>query len=153
MSRDPLDGRLADLPRSVEPPSNLWPGIASAINEAPEPRWRRWAPAMVLAATALLVASVLSVRAPTPEPPPSWAHQMRDASAALEIAVHQRDDLSPEVVAEIERNLAVIDAAIADCEAALSDHPEDPRVRDALARAWHTRLHVLTNARDLHPFP
>ncbi|MEO0602614.1 MAG: hypothetical protein AAF211_14325, partial [Myxococcota bacterium] len=69
---------------------------------------------MVLAATILIVTGVLSLRAPAPEPPPSWAHQMRDASAALELAVDQRDDLSPEVVAEIERNLAVIDAAIAD---------------------------------------
>jgi len=147
MSRS-LDDRLDDLPRSVEPPRDLWPAVQAAITPAEPPRPRVGGMGMALLAAAAAALVALWPAAPAPEPP--WATQMRRASASLEAAVRSRDDLDPTVLAEIERNLAVIDAAIAECEDALSDHADDPRIAAALGRAWQARLHVLTDAREMH---
>ena len=57
-SEDPLLAKAAALPKDVEPPHDLWPGIAARLGEAPRetrPRGFRWPMAL---AAGFLVASV-----------------------------------------------------------------------------------------------
>ncbi len=78
-SEDPLLAKAAELPKDVEPPHDLWPGIAARLGEAPreaEPRGFRWPMAL---AAGFLVASVSAlltwslVRAPDPAVQPQVA--------------------------------------------------------------------------------
>ena len=74
-SEDPLLAKAAELPKDVEPPHDLWPGIAARLGEAPRatgPRGFRWPMAL---AAGFLVASVSALltwslmRAPDPAVP------------------------------------------------------------------------------------
>lgn len=69
--RDPLHDQARDLPREIEPPRDLWPGIAArldAVDREPasgvSPGLRSWRDRLALhpaAAAALLVAATLTV--------------------------------------------------------------------------------------------
>ncbi|MEN0064515.1 MAG: hypothetical protein AAGA48_20370 [Myxococcota bacterium] len=150
MTPDDLDTRLAELPRSVAPSRDLWPDIAAAV-EPPTTRWWRWAPPVggLLAAAAVLWGFLSAP--PAPLSPPDWAVQMRLANEALEATLMARDDLDSAARAEIERNLGVIDQAIAECEAALAEHPDHPDVAKALSLAWSSRIDVLAGVIGTHP--
>ncbi|MGH7483739.1 MAG: zf-HC2 domain-containing protein [Longimicrobiales bacterium] len=69
------------------------------------------------------------------------------AVAELQVAVREgRDELDPETVRVLERNLAIIDAAIADIRAALEQDPTSLYLNRTLATALRRKLDVLTAA-------
>jgi len=136
--------RVAALPRSIDPPRDLWPAIAGRLHARRAarmpPRWRL--AGLAAAAAVLLVAgsSAATLWLVRERPSPAAAATpvieagYVNASAELMRALDaERAHLAPATVATLERNLAVIDAAIAESRAALAS---DPANRDLAALLW-----------------
>lgn len=160
--------RARALPSEVEPPRDLFAGIANRINDpslelSPPPRRAAWASLFPrpLAASALasgLVAlSVMTTLWVTqPSGPPSDARISEIASTLRErdgvsdvhekvvaiLATH-RVDLPPETVEAIEDNLQSIDRAIAEIHFALEANPGENALNYLLAEAYRREADLL----------
>jgi len=142
---DELARRLDELPRSIEPPHDLWPGITARL--APRRRGLpRWLP---LAAAIALVMGGLSLwwlarRATAPTAPSPVAVQAGDDAAELLVAL-ERDPgtLAPATIAALRQNLAVIDSAIADSRRALAHDAGDANAERWLRAVQRQRLDLL----------
>ena len=142
-----LAAPLAALPTAIEPPRDLWPRIERRI--APSPVRSRF---MALAAALALVAGSSGVTwlVMRDDAPPAaastdsvatgvrvfearYVEQARTLAGLLE---RERGRLAPATVEVLERNLAIIDAAIAESRAALAADPSNPAL-ETLLRAGH----------------
>ena len=140
-----LSPAVAALPRSIEPAHDLWPGIHRRLRERRSIRTPgRWRMAGLAAAAAIVLvagSSAATLWLVRDRPSPSAAATTPvieagyvNASAELMRALDaERPHLAPATVATLERNLAVIDAAIAESRAALA---ADPGNRDLAALLW-----------------
>jgi len=158
------------LPRSILPARDLWPDIARRLpvrgpTRAERPLvWTRWVPlaaaALVLiAVTALVTDRLVRPPAAQPElastPPPAVAGFAADreyvmAAEDLErVLAEGRDRLAPSTVEVLERNLALIDAAIAEARAALEADPANGDLRALLWGAHRQKLDLLDRATRL----
>ena len=150
-----LASPLAALARDIEPPTNLWPGVAHRIRPAP---WRRRA--MAVAAVLLLMAGSSALTAVLLErrSAPSAAGNGQAVAEIIEAqyaprveALHallarERATLDPATVATIERNLAVIDRAITESRAALARDPSNPDLRALFRTSQAQRVALLEQA-------
>jgi anti-sigma factor RsiW len=155
------------LPRNIRPARDLWPGIAGRLpaRRRPPLPWRGWIP---LAAAALLLVAVTATitwrlsRGPAAGTParaasasPALAAFAADrdyvlAAADLErVLSENRDRLAPSTVALLERNLAVIDSAIAEARAALEADPANADLRALLWSVQRQKLDLLDRATRL----
>ena len=138
-----LRAPTAVLARSIEPPHDLWPAINRRLTRrAARPRWRLAALAAAAALLLMAGSSALTLwlvrdhGAPqaasgaTPAIEAGYVTATADLMRALDA---ERGRLAPATVATLERNLAVIDAAIAESRAALA---ADPGNRDLEALLW-----------------
>lgn len=178
----------AALPAAIEPPRDLWAGIAPRLEprEAPAPApdvipLRRRAPRAVpwwmqaAAAVALVVTTAVATlqwgpgrsTAPAPDEMATLPAQpaargaalaafrpaeaeYQTAIAELEAALDQkREALAPETVETLERNLAIIDQAIAESRAALAADPASPQLARVLSDAYGAKVGVLRQAVQL----
>ncbi len=167
--------RARELP-SRAPAADLWPGIAARIGPGalpapltPTPKARRWSFSLPeLAAACLAVALVsgggvwfLAGRGPAPQvqpvalspvptlaQPAAAAEQKYDAAVAdLERVLEQgRGTLDTITVRVIERNLALIDRAIADARRALAADPSNTYLNAHLARTMRRKIDLLRQA-------
>lgn len=140
-----LSPAVAALPRSIEPARDLWPAIEGRIHQRRSIRSPgRWRMAGLAAAAAVLLvagssAATLWLVREHPSSSPGVSTPVIEAgyvnaSAELMRALDaERAHLAPATVATLERNLAVIDAAIAESRAALA---ADPGNRDLAALLW-----------------
>jgi len=158
-----LLAQAAALPRAIEPPRDLWPAIAGRIAAgAARPRAASWWAPMALAVAAALVmvlaATLLRRQGPSRSPaalvPALETVSMRPigdaeadyerATAALLAALDERrGSLSPETLAAVERNLAVIDQAMDEVRAALRQDPGRPQLARMLAATHRKKVDVL----------
>ena len=159
------------LPRSVSPPRDLWPGISRRIERGRV--WSRgsWQPVLAVAAAvvAALGAVVFWQQPPPPvhtvvvaSPAAGSQHSIRPASvqmdpgliamerdyqaaanALLAVLQERKDDLEPETLANVERNLAVIDAALAEVHRALEKDPARPELGRMLVSTHRKRVDIL----------
>jgi anti-sigma factor RsiW len=159
--RDDLDaavalaGPLATLSREITPEADLWPGVARRITPVP---WRRRmlaaAAVLLLMAGSSVTTAVLVRRPPSAVPSVAGAEVARAIEArygarTAELAAvldRERKDLAPATVAAIERNLAVIDRAIAESRAALDKDPSDPDLRTLFRTSQAQRVALLEQA-------
>jgi anti-sigma factor RsiW len=143
------------LPRSIEPPRDLYPVIAARVAErksASLPRrgnlWLALAAAVALvvvssAVTALLLRQrspavvVLPLPARVQAVEASYVQAVGDLERQLATA---RAKLSPATVTVVERNLQIIDRAIRESRDALA---HDPLNRDAARLLWTSYQHKL----------
>jgi predicted anti-sigma-YlaC factor YlaD len=147
------------LSRSLTPSYDLWPGIEARL--APRlARGRivvaRW---MLAAAAVLLIAlssalTALWLRSPgtslAPRPSAGVEAEYAAASAELLGALEQaRSRLAPETIATIERNLGVIDQALAESRRALARDPGNPALSQLVVAAWRQKLDLLRRATAL----
>ena len=168
---DDLDARIRRLPRSIDPPADLWPDIAARI----ETRNRsRIVLIGALAAAAIVLVLVgtrteetarslqrgwssLAIAPPAPQPAPSvelfpGEDQLRTAAGELARAYEQRRPLlDRELLAVYESNLGIVDDAIERSRAALVDRPTDPQLQRALDRAYRHKLALLRRASGATP--
>jgi hypothetical protein len=164
---DPMLARAAELPKDVAPRRDLWPGIAARIAERPEqarPRAFGWPAAL---AAAVLVASVSAlltwgiVRDESPAPttqaqlPPAGLvpvnYGTRSGLTTAELAA--RDDLyakfrdkfgelRPETREIVLKNLAVIQTAADEIDAALAQDPASGMLNEMLIGAYKQELQL-----------
>ncbi len=163
-NRDRALGQTGGLPRSVVPPTDLWPGIEKQLASRRRFRGRVALPGWLLAAAAalLMVASsggtVLFLRnwpGDRPAIQPSshltaLESQYSAASAELTEALEKaRSRLSPETVATIERSLRIIDQALAESRAALARDPGNQALEQLVMAAWRQKVDLLRRATAL----
>ena len=165
---DALLARARALPRDAEPERDLWLGIRNRIelaSRAPEPaRSRVWrtrisVPVWAAGAAALLVLATsvgtgwwLS-RPPSLDDPVAvraLADSRRDRDGMsgtrqnlLALLGERRDQLPPEVVAAVEKNLAEIDRTIAEIHLAFEKHPNNAALQFLLAEAYRREADML----------
>lgn len=150
-----LAAPLAALRRDIEPPTNLWPDVARRIRPSP---WRRRAAAiaavLLLMAGSSLVTVILLERRHTSLPGANgpgvaqlieaqYAPRVEELNALL---ARERPTLDPATVAIIERNLAVIDRAIAESREALARDPSNPDLRALFRTSQAQRVALLEQA-------
>jgi hypothetical protein len=155
--RKSLDAQLANLPRDIAPPRNLWPGIRARLHERP----RRLRPAVFAAAAGIAgacVASALTWAILHERPQLTAPQPMARAGTAAGAAsfeeprspgyVAARDDLEanfrerltlldPATRAQIEASLAVIRRAHEDIRKALAGDPASPVLEQLWQSTWH----------------
>ena len=162
-----LGAPLAALPRSIEPPRDLWPAISARTGTLVAPgstRLTRHRPLLAIAAALALIAgssavTMLFMRDSGPEPGPVTAvpaaparFEARYVAETRELAdllERQRDLLAPETIAALERNLAIIDSAIADSRAALAADPSNGELELLLRAGYEQKVALLEQATRL----
>jgi hypothetical protein len=148
---DPLDRLIANLPRDIEPPGNLWPRVAAHLSSRP-----RHAPPMALAAAIALAAAGLAslfTWAVLQGPSVPRVIQTVAATASFDepkdpkyllardtVEKTFRDRLAllePATRAKIESSLALIQQAHEDIRKALAADPQSPVLEQLLQSTWH----------------
>jgi hypothetical protein len=166
---DPLLAKAAELPKDVAPARDLWPGIAARLGEAEKPAARSFRWPLALAA-GILVASVSALltwsltRAPEAVPPPAV---IADGDAPTDIVpvnygansglsakdFGARDELlrqfrgkfaslKPETRAAIVKNLAIMQKAADDIDAALAKDPASGMLKGMLVGTYKQELQL-----------
>jgi predicted anti-sigma-YlaC factor YlaD len=150
---------LRQLPGTIEPAADLWPGIERRLTPRVGLARRRLAlPAWVLAAAAVVLivvsatgtALLLRGRASAGTPArgiaaleAQYAVASNDLTAAL---MRARPNLAPGTAATIERSLAVIDSALAESRRALAHDPNNLVLEQLVVAAWRQKLDLLRRA-------
>lgn len=151
------------LPKSVEPASDLWPGIHARLARRGSGRGRIAMPGWMLAAAAVLliaISSALTALLLRPAARPDVLAPARTispleaqyASAASELGAElerSRVRLAPETMRIIERNLAVIDSALAESRRALARDPGNDTLEQLVIAAWRQKMDFLRRATAL----
>jgi hypothetical protein len=147
------------LPRSVLPAQELWSGIEARLGGSAERRhdgpapWRR-VPALAYQAAAaiglILLGAMLATNWPyRPGAEDFSAEQAHYAAASAELAerlTREPTHLAPSTRAVVERNLAIVDAAIREAEAALARDPGSQALEQMLVARYQQRLALLRHA-------
>jgi anti-sigma-K factor RskA len=169
-----LAARAAALPRSEEPPRDLWPAIRAGLQQQPpatrrrsggtRPPWTRWAGLAAAAALLVVVSVALTLHLSgrwaagpaasrgTPVPAAfrgAEAEYARITGELLEVFEANRHKLSDETVAVVEQNLHIIDRAILETRAALRDEPDHPRLGHLLAAMYRQKVDLLRHSARL----
>jgi hypothetical protein len=174
---DPLLAKAGELPKDVAPPRDLWPAIAARLQqpgEAPHKPAFRWPLAL---AAALLVASVSALltwsllRDPQAAGPaviaqapaaefvpvrygPNSGVSTAELAARDALLVQFRDafaTLRPETREAIRKNLAVMQAAADEIDAALAKDPASGMLQGMLAGTYKQELNlysIVVTSRD-----
>jgi anti-sigma factor RsiW len=163
----------AALPREAAPRRDLWPGIEGRLGSAKVVRFRRpgpdtaWPVAALAAAAALVIFVLVSNRDGEPDPAETQMAEVTEtapedlspeARLELEYAAASRrvleglgrnEELDPETVELIRRNLAIIDEAVREIREAIDASPDDARLHQQLNTEVRRRGDVLRQAADL----
>lgn len=143
------------LPRAIPPARNLWPAIAERLDEASAPRAAPWisrlgGQGLAAAAVALVVvtaaATLLVVRPKAGAPGPDVQTGQTAATTEELLRALEARDLSPRTMAVVQRNLAVIDAAITELEAALAKDPDNEELARMLVSTHQKRAELVERA-------
>src|SRR5881396_389804 len=141
------------LPPSITPPRDFWPVIGRRIGQRATWNLQRvwWRGALAAAAVLVIALGLYRLLPPSTAPyrpaGQGWAAVQADFDRATNelslILAAQRGRLRPETVALVERNLAVIDAAIAESRAALARDPANPELQHLWAAAARQKVELL----------
>lgn len=133
---------------------------ASPASSPSASRWRRWAPRLMGLAAAGIVGIIAITarvrhdgtmhRSPAGADAPAliqasdsariYQQEARDLLDQLEL---QRSMLRPSAVSAIDRDLRVVDSAIAELNAAIARDPNNPALRQLLAESYRHKVDVL----------
>jgi hypothetical protein len=165
--QDPLLVKAAELPKDIAPAHDLWPGIAARLGEAPR-RMRTFGWPMAIAA-GLLVAAVSALltwglmREPAPVPGPmaevpaaataivpvNYGANSTLSAAQLatrdELLVQFRqrvEELSPQTREAVVKNLAIIQRAADEIDAALAQDPASGLLNELLFGTYRQELQL-----------
>jgi hypothetical protein len=162
----------ASLPRSVEPPRDLWPGIESRISEAKVVRGRFGRRALLAAAASVvIVTSVVTAYfvgrsqavMVTTEPSTAIAsgpsavllasfeglgvdNYLATRTELLDALEARKHELSADTMAVVMENLQLIDQAMDRIAEALGEDPENEFLMRQLAGAYRRQIGLLQRA-------
>lgn len=167
---DPLLAKAAELPKDVEPSRDLWPGIAARLGEAPREttgKDLRWPMALaagflVASVSALLTWSLMRApepavvaKTPTVQAPvsdvvpvsygPNSGLTAQELMARDELVVRFREKfttLRPETRDAIVKNLAIMQAAADEIDAALAKDPASGMLKGMLVGTYKQELQL-----------
>jgi predicted anti-sigma-YlaC factor YlaD len=166
-SLEALLSAAAGLPRDIRPPRDLWDGIDARLDEAAVtpvraahaglPAWALVAAALALVVVTAAVTSMLvrndaamALRPTGESAPPAQTgldEEARFLAASQELLIGlEAQDLSPETMEIVRRNLEVIDAAIADLRAALERDPGNGELTRMLLATYQRKIELLEQA-------
>jgi len=140
------------LPPSIEPSRDLWAAIETRIAQrATRNVQRLWWRGTLAAAAVLVIVLGLYRLLPSSttlyRPGQGWAAVQanfdRTTSDLGLIVAAERERLRPETIALLERNLAIIDTAIAESRAALARDPASVELRGLFAAAARQKVELL----------
>ncbi len=166
------------LPREIQPPRDLWAGIATRLGEPgnalmarPSRRWVAWsgvaaAAVLLVAGTALVTTHLLRARTQTEAFRPSTPAGVVPAAVTSELTIPQADleraasalratlegrrgQLSPATLKVVDENLAIIDAAIGRLQVALREDPGNRALVTLLTATWERKIDLLQTASEL----
>ena len=156
------------LPREVPPPPEVWTALRARVRQG-RARHRSWAWGRWIAAAAsvaFLVSAALLVpgrgkgtdmkaKAMTVQSPPAitrvelhFAETLAELRATLDT---QRPRYAPAAAIVVDRTLAVIDTAIAETRAALTEDPHNPALVEILSSHYERKVELLQRATELAP--
>jgi predicted anti-sigma-YlaC factor YlaD len=160
-----LEGLLTearDLPRSVEPAADLWPGVLNRIEPAFRPtrgsytplrRPAFWTPVLAAAAVVALLVVMSGPRLDRTGEDIRRLAGLEPAQAVELEFVHLIAHLQADVASAVDHSvvsdrtlsdgLREVEQAIADTRAAVEAHPEDPRLQRRLASSYGTKVDLL----------
>lgn len=169
---DPLLAKAAELPKDVAPARDLWPGIAARLGEAEQPAARsfRWPLALAAGVLVASISALLTwslVRAPegpapgtqiaktTPAPAPTdivpvkygpnsglSAKDLVARDQLLEQFRGKFASLRPETRDAIVKNLAIMQKAADDIDAALAKDPASGMLKGMLVGTYKQELQL-----------
>lgn len=166
-----LRERVAELPRSLEPSRDLWPGIASGIDDSKVVRGRFGRRALLAAAASVLIVSsvvtayylgrsraavTVEAQAAVQSGPSAvllasfdglgvddYVTRRTELLDALDARSHE---LSPETLDVVMENLELIDEAMDRIAVALDEDPENEFLMKRLAGAYRQQIDLLQRA-------
>ncbi len=160
-AREDLRAPTAALPRTIEPPRDLWPAIDRALDDPaviPIDARRRTLRVPALAAAAIVLV-VLTAALTTMFLRTSDTAMARKLKGMSPVAVEpagasseellralEAQNLPPETMAIVQRNLAVIDVAIAELETALAEDPDNEELARMLVSVHRQRAELVEGA-------
>lgn len=173
-----LAARIAELPRTLEPERDLWPGVAARLDEARVARGRFGRRELAVAASILLAAAAvigaylvgrqqaLTASAPTPTAAPAAGAIEAEALLAsfdalgvldyattrrdlFEVLERRRDQLAPETFALVMANLELIEESMSRIAAALGADPGNALLQRQLVTAYRRQVDLLERAARL----
>jgi hypothetical protein len=150
-----LQSHISDLPRSIDPPHDLWPPIAARL--APRARARPLLFQLAAAIALIAISSAVTwymVKRPdagvVATAPVDQAEFVRLARAGDNMREGLAwENLAPETRAVLARNLVVIDSAIAESQRALDADPGSPVLAGLVRAAHRQRVEFLQQAARL----
>jgi hypothetical protein len=178
-SDDALLRAVGRLPQSIEPARDLWPAIASRLDESVRTRGARvqmsWTYALAAAIGCMSLGALLSyallrsdatpeittqmAAAPSNEPDVLQAKfggyaalgpEYERARAALAITMAERlHRLPPMARVKVERNLGEIQRAVAEINAALELSPDDRLLQELLMDTYQDELKLLAHVNQM----
>lgn len=149
MSDHELRWQLRQLPREIDPPRDLWPGIADRLQRPAAPRRRPWFAAFAVAASLCVAAGLAwQLRQPATPAPGFRAELVQREAEALtreyQAALDQFQGAPmPEPLAPA---LATLDRSAADIREAIASDPEAVFLLDQLRRTYSRRLSLTQQA-------
>ena len=144
----------ATLPREIPPARDVWPDVRARIGRRARTRWLALAASLLVVALAGSTALWLGESDRTPavgnpggsavpagyDPQASFDLEVREyveAAELLQASIRERSSrLSPETLAVLEKNLTIIDQAIAEVRGVLASDPAD-RGNALMLQAMH----------------
>ena len=150
MSDNELRWQLRQLPREIDPPRDLWPGIADRLQRPIAPRRRPWFAALAVAASLCLAVGLAWQSRPPPPPanPDFRAELVQREAAALTLEYQAAlDQFQGAPVPEpLMPALATLDRSAADIRLAIASDPEAVFLLDQLRRTYARRLSLTQRA-------
>jgi predicted anti-sigma-YlaC factor YlaD len=140
------------LPQAIEPARDLWVPIEMRIVQRATWNVQRlwWRGALAAAAVLVIVLGLYRLQPSSTalyRPGQGWAAVQADFDRASDdlsrILTAERARLRPETVALLERNLPIIDAAIAESRDALAGDPANAELRRLFAAAARQKVELL----------
>ncbi len=148
MSETELRWQLRQLPRELEPPRDLWPGIAARLQPArPTRRGLGWLAGLAIAASLCLAVGLAWQQGRPPSPDPQVALVQREAQALTreyQAALLQFEGAP--LPAPIQPALATLDRSVGEIRQALDSDPGARYLLDQLRRTYSRRLSLTQRA-------
>jgi hypothetical protein len=145
MSETEMLWKLRQLPREMDLPRDLWPGIADGMQRRPARVRRPWLASLSLAASLVLAAGLVykspvgaGLGAPLPDPADTLSANVVRGEAA---AVTREYDGAP-VPAAVQPELKVLDDSAAQIRRAIAADPDAVFLLQQLRKTYELRLNL-----------